>query len=434
MDTKWSPTTKYIVAVGMVLAGLAVLWISRPMLGIITIAIILAFLTAPVVRFLHKRLRFPRGLAAVTAFLLLILIIALIPIIITPIAIDAASAINIDAFITWVQAQVGGLENWLASIRTFRIFDIRFTLAPIVDPALEALAGTSPGELASLEQLLQLIPSAFNSVTSLAGFLASTIGSVALNVFLTLIIAIYLAIDAPRFYHGMIELAPGAYREEFRKLLSQIADVWSAYFRGQITVSVILALITWLAATIIGLPGAFILGLSAGVLALIPSLGPILALIPAVIVALVQGTTAAWLQRWEPSNLTFALIVLGVYLFIQQLEGNLITPRIVGQAIDLPPVVVLLGVVVGTSTAGLLGTVLAAPVIATAKVLSTYAWNKLVDRDPFANLEPKPVRSSPKPPPAIGQAVRSTYENLQGRYQAMSATDQLFGQHFDEEE
>ena len=131
---------------------------------------------------------------------------------------------------------------------------------------------TAPDELASLEQFLNLIPSAVDSVTSLAGFLASTISSVALTILLTLVIAIYLSIDARRFYRGVIALAPEAYQTEFRTLLIKIAHVWAAFFRGQITVSLILALITWLGATAVGLPGAFILALTAGVLALIHQL------------------------------------------------------------------------------------------------------------------------------------------------------------------
>ncbi len=417
MGTQWSSTTKYVVAVGLVLVGAVALYISRPVLGMVTAALILAFLTHPVVRFLNTRLRFPRGLAAITAYLLLGLVLAWIPIIITPIAVDAVRAIKVDAFVDWLQTQAGGMEARLSSIRTIQAFGTRLSLAPIVDPILDALAGTTPSEIPSLENLLDLIPTAFGSVTSVAGFLATTITSVAFAIFLTLIIAVYLSIDAGRFHQGLIDLAPAVYQEEFRVLLDKIGHVWSAFFRGQITVSLILALITWLGATAIGLPGAFILGLTAGVLALIPSLGPILALIPAVVVALVQGTTSPYLISLNISNLTFAVIVLGLYFLIQQLEGNIITPRIVGQAIDLPPVVVLLGVVIGTTVAGLYGAVLAAPTVATGRVLVTYAWNKIVDREPFYQLAPAAPQQV-RPP---ARTVRWIYLQVQERYPQFSS-------------
>jgi predicted PurR-regulated permease PerM len=412
MDTKWSPTTKYIVTVGFVLVGIVVLYLSRPVLGILIFAVILAFLINPIVRLFNTRLRFPRGLAVITAYLLVGLAVATVPIIITPIAIDAIRAINFGALFDWLQGQLAGLEDTLLRIRTVHLLGVPISLASAVDPILEVLAGTTPQELASPERLLDLIPSALDSVTSVARFLASTISSVALTLFLTLIISVYVSLDAARFYREVITLIPKAYQQELRILLGKIAHVWSAFFRGQITVSLILALITWLGATAIGLPGAFILGMTAGLLALIPNLGPVLAVVPAVIVALVQGSTYL-----PVSNQTFTLIVLGLYLVIQQLEGNLITPRIVGQAVDLPAVVVLAGVVIGTSAAGLLGTVLAAPILATARVLSIYSANKIFDRDPFFQLGP-----APPPPPSrpVTESVRSAYGRLQEQYRLIA--------------
>ena len=416
MDTKWSPTTKYIVAVGFVLVGVAVLYLSRAVLGMIIFAAILAFLTNPIIRLLNTRLRFPRGLAVITAYILFGLAVALIPIIITPITIDAIRAINLDALFDWLQARLGGLEDALLSIRTVHILTVPISLASVVDPILEVLAGTAPNEFTSLERLLGLVPSAVDSVTTVASFLASTISSVALTIFLTVVISVYLSLDAARFYREVIILIPKAYQKELRILLNKLAQVWSAFFRGQITVSLILALVTWLGATAVGLPGAFILGMTAGLLALIPSLGPVLSLVPAVIVALVQGSTYL-----PVSNQTFALIVLGLYLLIQQLEGNLITPRIVGQAVHLPAVIVLVGVIIGTSTAGLLGTVLAAPILATARVLSIYATNKISDRDPFFQLEPVP---SPPPSRPVTESLRSAYGRLQEQYRLIAAAAQ----------
>jgi predicted PurR-regulated permease PerM len=146
MDTRWSPTTKYIVAIGFALGGIALVYISRPVLGMLIFALIIAFLTHPIVRFMQNRLRFPRGLATITAYLLLILVVALIPIIVTPIAIDAIRAINIDAFVGWLQSRIGGAEEWLTSIRTIQLFHVQVSLASIVDPILDTLAGPPPNK------------------------------------------------------------------------------------------------------------------------------------------------------------------------------------------------------------------------------------------------------------------------------------------------
>lgn len=430
MKAKWTAPTKYIVAVGFAVGGVLMLYVSRSVLPVIIFAMIIAFLTNPIVRFLTMlpRFRFPRWLAVMVAYVLLVVILALFPILVTPMAIDAVRAINTNAFVEWLQVQLDNGEAWLLSMRVREIFGYTISFEPVIDPVLDMYSGTATRELPSFERLLNLLPTAFSSVTDVAGFLASTISNLALTVLLTAITSIYLSMGAPNLYRSAVDMAPELYREEFVILVEKVTHVWSAFFRGQITVSLILTIITWLGAMAIGLPGAFILGITAGILALIPTLGPVIAVVPALIVALVQGTSAAYLPV---TNSTFVLIVLVMYLVIQQLEGNLITPRIVGQAIDLPPVVVLLGVVVGTSAAGLLGTVLAAPTLATLKVLGIYAWNKLWDREPFDKLEPKLIE--PVQPSQLVESVRATGQHLQERYQQLSTTF-LTGPDKDEEE
>ncbi len=102
-------------------------------------------------------------------------------------------------------------------------------------------------------------------------------------------------------------------------------------------------------------------------------------MIPAVLLALIQGSNFL-----PVNNLIFALIVVGVYFLIQQIENNVLVPRIMGQSLDLHPIIVLVGVVVGASFAGVLGAFLAAPVLASLKILGWYAHAKLTDQDMFA--------------------------------------------------
>jgi predicted PurR-regulated permease PerM len=90
------------------------------------------------------------------------------------------------------------------------------------------------------------------------------------------------------------------------------------------------------------------------------------------------------------------LIVLVVMIIIQQVENNVLVPRIVGDALDLHPILVIVGVIVGASVAGILGAILAAPILATIKLVGIYAWRKLFDVDPFLPEDhgppPQPIR------------------------------------------
>jgi predicted PurR-regulated permease PerM len=121
-----------------------------------------------------------------------------------------------------------------------------------------------------------------------------------------------------------------------------------------------------------------VLGILAGLLEALPNIGPVLAAIPAVLLALLQGSSVL-----SVSNLVFALIVALFYFVVQQLENNIIVPRLIGQALDLPPILVMAGVVVGASVGGILGAFMAAPLIATLRIVAMYTYNKILGRPPF---------------------------------------------------
>jgi predicted PurR-regulated permease PerM len=144
----------------------------------------------------------------------------------------------------------------------------------------------------------------------------------------------------------------------------------------------IMVAITTVACTAIGLPYAWVMGLIAGLTEFIPNVGPIIALVPAVLVALFRGSTFLPL-----GNLWFAVLVVGIYAVIQQIEGNLILPRVLGDSLDLHPLVVIIGIIVGGNVAGVLGMLLAAPILATLREIGNYVLGRLYDYDPFAEAE-----------------------------------------------
>jgi predicted PurR-regulated permease PerM len=195
-----------------------------------------------------------------------------------------------------------------------------------------------------------------------------------------------------------------------------IRRVWVAYFRGQLVLSLTIGLIIGVGAATLGLPGAPLLGILAGLLEVLPNIGPVLAAIPAILLALVQGSSVL-----SVSNLVFALIVALFYIIVQQLENNIIVPRLIGQAVDLPPILVMAGVLVGASVGGILGAFMAAPIIATGRILAQYAYNKIVGRPPFPpgvkafldEVETGPTAATPEPAvPSVAEDERVGKEDL----------------------
>jgi hypothetical protein len=139
-----------------------------------------------------------------------------------------------------------------------------------------------------------------------------------------------------------------------------------------------MALATVVVDTAIGLPYAWALGLFAGVMELVPNIGPYIAAIPAVLVALIQGSGFIPL-----GNFWFAVLVAGLYFLLQLIENNFFVPRILGRTLKMHPLVVIIGLIAGGRLAGILGVLLAAPILATFRIIGRYLVRRLYDRDPF---------------------------------------------------
>ncbi len=352
--TEWSDATKRTVAIGGVLVGVFVLYISRPVIPFIILAAILAFLLNPVVDLFSLRLRMPRWLAVLLAYLLLLVAMVLLPLILTPAVINAVRDIDVDMVDLLVRS-TAWLQKSLEGIRDLEVLNYRIELAPVVDPALEMLGGVVPeAMIPSPERIFSSIPSALELATGFASTVVSTVVWAILGFLFTLIYAIYLSLDLPRFANILSGLVPEQYRAEYTQLGNLVLSVWAAFFRGQLILALIIGVIVGVGNAALGVPAALLLGILAGLLEALPNIGPI-----------------------------FALIVTLFYFIVQQLENNIIVPRLIGQAVDLPPVLIMAGVVVGASVGGILGAFMAAPLIATGRIVAQYAYNKVAGRPPF---------------------------------------------------
>ena len=401
MDTEWSKPTKYVVSIGLVIFGLYVLYLSRAVLTFVIMAALIAFLLMPLIKFLCERLKFPRIAAVLVAYFFLIVLILLSPLILLPPVVSGFNELAdveynalFDAALKWVIETV----HYLNDIETqFLGFPIDFKL--VTEPILRLLEGGDSSFL-QLPSLNTVMNSARTALTLTVGVAANLAGSVFSGVFgiiLTLFFSIYISLEAHTYRRALIRVVPGAYQPEISTLLTRLTRIWRAYFRGQLQLMLIIGVFTWIAGVIIGLPNVSTLAVLAGVMELIPNLGPFLAAIPAILLALIQGSTYL-----PVSNLIFALIVLGCYVLIQQIENNFIVPRVLGEAVELPALVVMIGVIVGASVAGILGALLAAPVIASTREIVGYLYAKILGQPPFP---PQPETAHPARPGWSEQAL-----------------------------
>ncbi|MHB1295398.1 MAG: AI-2E family transporter [Anaerolineae bacterium] len=152
----------------------------------------------------------------------------------------------------------------------------------------------------------------------------------------------------------------------------ELAAVWLAYLRGQLLLAIVIGLLTWAISTAIGLRYALLIGLVAGILETVPTLGPIIAALAGGTVAFIWGSSVIHVENW-----VFAMIVLGVFLLLQQLESWVLAPLITGKNLSMHPLLVLASVIVGGLIGGalipvvgaILGAYLAVPVVASGRVI-----------------------------------------------------------------
>lgn len=175
------------------------------------------------------------------------------------------------------------------------------------------------------------------------------------------IIAFYMIKSGDRFKSVFIHLFPTEYRGHLDRVVTEMHETLSAYIRGQLLMCALIASLVFAGMWFFDVPYPLVIGLLAGLMELIPIVGPIIGAIPAVLLA----GTVSWM---------LAVKVLVFYIIVQQLEGHVIMPNTMGKVIDIHPVAIIGGVLLGSAVLGIFGMMLAVPVLAVAKVLARHMW------------------------------------------------------------
>jgi len=198
--------------------------------------------------------------------------------------------------------------------------------------------------------------------------LTQTLATV-LTVFGILFIATYLLIDIPRFRENFIHAFSPPYRDDAALLWFTVGDSLSRYLAGLLVSIVIQGTLATIGLSLLGIPYALVLGLWMSLTAILPYIGAFLGAIPSVLIALTISPETA-------------VLVTALYIGINLLEGNLITPRVQGEAVRVHPLLIFIAIIAGGEIAGVLGAILAVPILAVARVLVEFFWVRLRTRYP----------------------------------------------------
>lgn len=231
-------------------------------------------------------------------------------------------------------------------------------------PALERVAGDRIEKFLS-DPLAVVDEAASTEITTPDGAQVKTGGGSlilstlisSLDLLLVPFFVFYILIDFPRWRDSLEDLIPPRFRDAFSRLFDESGNILETYVRGQLVIGLIMALFYAVGFWFIGLPAWAGIALIAGLLNAVPYIGTLIGIILAGAMILADGGNA-----WDIAA------VLGIFIAVQTLEGYVLTPRIIGGRLNLHPMAVFLGLLVGGKLFGLLGIILAIPSIAIGKV------------------------------------------------------------------
>lgn len=322
-------TTGAVVKTAIILALAWLLWVLRDVALIVLTAVVIASAVEPGVR-VFLRQRIPRVLAVLAVYALLFAVFAVLfyfffPSVLKDFATFAAS-----------------LPNYLEYLSRASAFDTYTSI----------LGLPSPTAISSVE-IMDSIRAAVGGTYSNTITAASQLFGGFFSVILIVVFSFYFAVVETGVDDFLRIVTPKSHQAYVLGLWRRSQHKIGLWMQGQLILAVLIAVLVYLLLTIFGIPHALMLAVIAGVFEIIPVFGPILAAIPAVIIAFVAGGPIL--------GVTAAII----YLVIQMFENHLIYPQVVTRVVGVPPLLVILALIIGAELAGFLGIILSVPVAAT---------------------------------------------------------------------
>lgn len=322
----WNIATSAVLKVVGVFLAIYFFFLIRDVILLLVVSMILASAMTPLVESLYSRVRFPRALTVVLVYLLFISFIVLVLVLLVPRL--ASELVELGGNIEIFRAQFQGEDSRFSEL--FSQFGLSESLRTL---------GASVAQITS---------SLFEKSLGLFGSIISVIS--------VLVISFYLVAQKNAMEDFVKSLTPKNYHERVNNIVQKVQHKLGRWLIGQISLMVVIFVLTFIGLSLLGVENALVLALFAGLLEIVPYLGPFIALIPAVILAFIQSPI-------------LGVLVLILYIVIQQLENYLFVPRIIGKSIGANPLVILIALLVGFRIAGVLGMLIAAPLVAVFTVI-----------------------------------------------------------------
>lgn len=314
MPQKIDISHKTVVFIAIFILALWLIYLIRDLLIILFVAVILMSALSPMVK-LFTKLKFPKALGIAITYIVIIAVVSILLLSVLPPLIDETSK-----FIVTLPPLAG------------QLFNITGIDKSIFQSQLTTLS----------KNIFSITLAVFDNL---------------LTIIFLLVVTFYLILERDNLEDRLSSLFVGR-EARVRKLLIRIEEKLGAWLRGQLFLSFIIGMLSYIGLIVLNIPYALPLATVAGVMEVIPVIGPIISAIPGVLLALTISPI-------------LSLGVAAMYFVIQQLENHLIVPQVMKRAVGLNPLVVILAIAVGSRLLGLAGALLAVPIAVVLQIIAT---------------------------------------------------------------
>ena len=382
---RWNNTTKTIITLILAVLVLLLIYRFKYLISPVLIAVLISYLFHPIATFITQHVRISWKLA--TALLYLIFVAVLI------------------ALITW-----GGITvvNEVQNLIKF-VENLVVNLPKIVSDFLSRPLMIGPFtidlphlDLTVLSTWLQgIVQPVITRAADLIGSIATGAASLLTWIGFTILVSYFISAETNGNGSKLISINFPGYQDDLVRMGTQLERIWNSFLRGQLIVVTIT--IAWYSLMLGSLGVSFFFGLAilAGLARFVPYIGPFVAWLTYFLVGLFQATNI-----FEMQPFWFGVLLVAIALISDFVMDNFVSPRVMSNALKIHPAAVLVTVLVAANLFGVIGMLLAAPVLASVKLIFTYIMRKLLDKDPWKGLQ-----TYPKPQP-LGEEIRERWQKI----------------------
>ena len=341
------------VGVGLVLLLVLIAAAAREVLLLVFLAVLLGAALEPVVGFIRARTGIGRGLSILGVYAVFLVAVVAMAVFIVP-----AAIVQLGAGLSHLPAFLDQVRSWASQLRPEVLGEGINSLADAVEAPYTSSPEPDP------ESVVQA---------------SVIVGQVAAALITLMALVFFWLTERPRLQRYALAFLPARRRAGIRDAWNEVETRLGLWARGQLLLMATIGIATGIAYTVLGLPAALLLGLIAGITEVIPIVGPLIGAIPAVLVA----TTIS-------PDIT--MLTIGIYVALQLIEGNVLVPMIMRNSVGLSPFLVMVSLLLGSAIAGILGAIVAVPIVAGITVVldRLQARETPVPIDPAAIETPDP--------------------------------------------